>query len=218
MEMGLTILQLYLCLSLVVVVSCAQATAPRNPSMGMRPGTCDHYECPTYESVDVGYGYEIRVYKSAVWMSTGPIPAPSMTQATTTGFQRLFSYIQGDNKSKTKMNMTAPVITQTTPGKSVYTVSFYLPKKNQQNPPLADDLHVQPWKPTHVAIRQFGGYVTDALAKKEATALVDSLKNTKWKFNIEQSKGKSPEYLVAGYSPPFQITARVNEIMVPFTL
>ncbi|CAF1699613.1 unnamed protein product [Brassica oleracea] len=47
---------------------------------------------------------------------------------------------------------------------------------------------------------------------------MDSLKNTKWKFHIEQSKGKSPEYLVAGYSPPFQTTARVNEILVPFTL
>ncbi|KAL0710462.1 hypothetical protein Bca4012_017440 [Brassica carinata] len=216
--MGLTILQLSFCLSLVVVVSCAQASAPLNPSMGMRPGTCDHYECPTYELAEVGHGYEIRVYKSAVWMSTGLIPSPSMTQATTTGFQRLFSYIQGDNKSKTKMNMTAPVITQTTPGKSVYTVSFYLSKKNQQNPPLADDLHVQSWKPTYVAIRQFSGYVTDDIAKKEAATLMDSLKNTKWQFYIEQSKGKSPEYLVAGYSPPFQIIGRVNEILVPFTM
>lgn len=99
--------------------------------------------------------------------------------------------------------MTAPVITQTTPSKSVYTVPFYLPKKNQQNPPLADDLHAQPWKPTYVALRQFSGYVTDAKANKEAATLMDSLKNTKWKFHIVQSKGKSPEYLVAGYSPPF---------------
>ncbi|CAH8357007.1 unnamed protein product [Eruca vesicaria subsp. sativa] len=209
MKTGLTILQLSFCLSLIVVVSL---------SMGMRPETCDHYECPTYEMAESRNGYEIRVYKSAVWMSTGPITAPSMTEASKTGFQRLFRYIQGDNKSKTKMNMTAPVITQKPPGKSVYTVSFYLPKKNQQNPPLADDLHVQTWKPTYVAMRQFSGYVTDDIAKKEAAALMDSLKNTKWKVHIEQSKGKSPEYLVAGYSPPFQTTARVNEILVPFTM
>ncbi|ESQ27267.1 hypothetical protein EUTSA_v10019113mg [Eutrema salsugineum] len=221
METGLTILKLSLCLSLVVAVSCAKAPAPWNPSMGIRPGTCDHYECPTYNLAEAGYGYEIRVYDSAVWMSTAPIPAPSMTQATKTGFQRLFSYIQEDNKSKTKMNMTAPVITQATPGKSVlymYTVSFYLPKKNQQNPPLADDLHVQPWKPTHVAVRQFGGYVTDDAAKKEAAALMASLKGTEWSVSIEKSKGKSPDYLVADYNPPFQTTDRVNEILVPFNM
>lgn len=116
------------------------------------------------------------------------------------------------------MNMTAPVTTQATPGQSVYTVSFYLPKKNQQNPPMADDLHVQPWKPTYVAVRQFGGYVSDDAAKKEAAALMDSLKGTQWIVPIEKSKGKSPAYLVADYNPPFQTTARVNEILVPFTM
>ncbi|WZZ69426.1 hypothetical protein YC2023_080796 [Brassica napus] len=60
-------------LGLVVVVSCSQALAPWNPSMRMRPGTCDHYECPTYK-----LGYEIRMYNSAVWMSTDPITAPSI--------------------------------------------------------------------------------------------------------------------------------------------
>uniref|UniRef100_A0A1J3K335 Heme-binding protein 2 n=1 Tax=Noccaea caerulescens TaxID=107243 RepID=A0A1J3K335_NOCCA len=225
METGLTVLKLSFCLSLVVVISCAQpqAPAPWNPSMGMRPGTCDRYECPAYKLVDTGYGFEIRMYDSAVWMSTAPIPAPSMTQATKTGFQRLFSYIKGDNKSRTRMNMTAPVITQATPGKSVYTVSFYVAKKNQENPPLADGLHVQPWKPTYVAVRQIGGYVTDDAAKTEAAALMASLKvssnnGTEWIVAIEKSKGKSPEYLVADYNPPFQTTARVNEILVPFNM
>ena len=220
METGLTILNLSFFLGLVVVVSCSQAPAPWNPSLGMRPGTCDHYECPTYKLVEAGYGYEIRMYDSAVWMSTHPIPDPSITQGTKTGFQRLFRYIQGDNKSKIKMNMTAPVIIQITPGPEVYmyTVSFYIPKENQQTPPLADDLHVQSWKPTYVAIRQFSGYVTDDLAIKEAVALMDSLNGTKWKFHIEKSKGKRPDYFVADYNPPFQTTARVNEILVPFDM
>ncbi|CAH8361656.1 unnamed protein product [Eruca vesicaria subsp. sativa] len=78
MKTGLTILQLSFCLSLIVVVSL---------SMGMRPETCDQYECPTYEMPEAGNGYEICVYKSAVWMSTGSIPAPSMTEASKTGFQ-----------------------------------------------------------------------------------------------------------------------------------
>ncbi|CAH2067817.1 unnamed protein product [Thlaspi arvense] len=212
METGLTILKLSLCLSLVVVVSCAEST------MEMHLGVCDQYECPTYKLVEAGNGYQIRVYNSAVWMATAPIPASSMTQASTTGFQRLFSYIQGDNKSKTKMEMTAPVITQVIPGKSVYTVSFYLPKKYQQNPPLSDAFHMQPWKQTYVAVRQFGGYVSDEAAKKEVAALMASLKGTKWSVPVEKSKAKSPDYLVAGYSPPFQLIGRVNEVMVPFNM
>ncbi|KAL1223823.1 hypothetical protein V5N11_008804 [Cardamine amara subsp. amara] len=205
METGLNILKLSFYFSLVVVGSCAQAPKPLSQSLGIRPKICDQYECPTYKLVEAGNGYEIRMYNSAVWMSTDPIPAPSMTQATKTGFLRLFSYIQGDNKSKVKMDMTAPVITESTPGKSVYTVSFYLPKKNQQNPPLADGLHVQPWKPTYVAVRQFGGFVSDDSAKKEAAALMVRLHGTKWIMPVEKSKGKSPAYLIAGYNPPFQI-------------
>ncbi|CAF2065569.1 unnamed protein product [Brassica napus] len=64
METGLTILKMSFFkiqkkkmsffLGLVVVVSCSQALAPWNPSMRMRPGTCDHYECPTYKLVQAG--------------------------------------------------------------------------------------------------------------------------------------------------------------------
>ncbi|CAN8240306.1 unnamed protein product [Cochlearia groenlandica] len=219
METGLTILKLSLCLSLVVVVVFAQAPSPWDPSMGIRPRTCDRYECPTFKVAEAGYGYEIRMYDAAVYMSIGLIPATSMTQATKTGFQILFSYIKGDNKSKTKMNMTSPVITKATPGKSEYTVMFYLPKTNQQNPPLADNLHVQPWKQTYVAVRQIGGYATDNATKVEAEALMASLQGTEWIAAIEKSKGKSPEYLVADYNPPSQTTtARVNEILVPFNM
>ncbi|CAA7036983.1 unnamed protein product [Microthlaspi erraticum] len=200
-----TILKLSFCVTLVVVVSCAQASVP---------STCARTECPTYKMVEAGNGYEIRMYNAAVWMSTAPIPASSMTQATNTGFKRLFSYIQGDNKSKTRMSMTAPVVTQVTPGKSAYTVSFYIPKANQQNPPLADDLHVQKWNPTYVAVRQFGGWVSDDAAKKESAALMASLKGTKWIAPVEKTKG----YLVAGYNAPFEIIGRVNEIMVPFNM
>ncbi|KAL1192682.1 hypothetical protein V5N11_020178 [Cardamine amara subsp. amara] len=212
METGLNILKLSIYLSLVLVGSCALTPKP----LGMRPSSCDQYECPTFKLVDVGNGFEIRMYDSAVWISTDSISAPSMTQATKTGFQRLFNYIQGDNKSKLKMNMTAPVITEATPGKSVYTISLFIPKKNQQNPPQADGLHVKPLKPTYVVVRQFSGYVSDDVAVKEGIALQRSLVGTKWIAPILKGKAKSETYLVAVYDPPFQTTGRVNEIMVPF--
>lgn len=219
METGLKILKLSLCVSLVVVGSYAQAPAPWNPSNGFRPGTCDHYECPTYKLVEAGYGFEIRMYDAALWISTSPIPSLSMTQATKTGFRRLNRYIEGDNKSNVKMNMTAPVIAQATPGRSVYTVSLYLPKKNQQNPPQADDLHVRSTKPTYVAVRQIGGYVSNNVAKDEAAALMESLRDSNWILPIEKSKGKLPAYFLAVYNPPSHTTARViNEIMVPFNM
>ncbi|CAH8320212.1 unnamed protein product [Eruca vesicaria subsp. sativa] len=140
MKTDLAILKLSFFLSLVVVVSCSQAPAPWNPSMGTRPGTSR-------------LGYEIRMYNSAVWMSTDPIPASSMTQGTKTGFNE------------------------------------------------------EPTNPI--------GYVTDDSAIKEALALMDS---SEWKFHIEKSKGAWPEYLVTDYNPPFQTTARVNEILVPFDM
>ena len=46
--------------------------------------------------------------------------------------QRLFNYIGGENEEDMKINMTAPVLTETTPSggpfcKQKYTVGFFVP-------------------------------------------------------------------------------------------
>ncbi|KAJ8900689.1 hypothetical protein K2173_025500 [Erythroxylum novogranatense] len=132
--------------------------------VGIYPPTCDRIECPAYDVIEVGNGYDIRLYNSTVWMSTSAIQDISFVKATRTGFLQLFEYIQGKNSYNKKIEMTAPVITEVLPSdgpfcESSFAISFYVPKENQENPPPAQGLHVKRWKPTYSAVRQFGGFV-----------------------------------------------------------
>lgn len=47
---------------------------------------CSKIECPNFDVINVGDGYEIRRYNSAVWMTTSPIMDISLVDATRTGF------------------------------------------------------------------------------------------------------------------------------------
>lgn len=121
--------------------------------------------------------------------------------------------------------MTAPVITQVYPSdgpfcESSFVVSFYVPKENQANPPPAEGLHVQSWKTSYVAVRQFSGFVTDYNVGEEAAALQASIEGTVWSAAIENSRGvdQTSIYTVAQYNSPFEFGNRVNEIWMPFDI
>ncbi|KAE8680055.1 Ubiquitin-specific protease 15, putative isoform 1 [Hibiscus syriacus] len=166
--------------------------------VGIFPPTCNRIECPSFDVIQQGNGYEIR---------------------------RLFDYIQGKNKYKQQIEMTAPVITEVLPSdgpfcESSFTVSFYVPKVNQANPPPAEGLHLQRWKSTYVAIRQFGGFVTDYNIAEEAAALQASLEGTVWSGAIERTRKNNGTsvYTVAQYNSPFEFSGRVNEIWMLFDL
>jgi len=55
---------------------------------GKLPESCQKNECPTYNVIEEGKDYEIRSYKSPVWISTSPIRNKSFSGATRTGFIR----------------------------------------------------------------------------------------------------------------------------------
>ena len=140
-------------------------------------------------------------------------------------FCRLFDFIQGKNDYKQKLEMTAPVITEVSPGdgplcESSFVVSFFVPKENQANPPPAKGLHVQRWKTVYVAARQFGGYVTDSNVGVEAAALQATIAGTVWSDAIEKSHtaGHASVYTVAQYNDPFEYDNRVNEIWFLFDM
>ncbi|XP_047179991.1 heme-binding protein 2-like [Vigna umbellata] len=195
------------------------------PNVGALPPTCQRIECPSYDLIQVGNGYEIRRYNSPVWISNSPIQDISLVEATRTGFLRLFDYIQGKNNYKQKIEMTAPVISEVSPSdgpfcESSFVVSFYVPKENQANPPPAKGLHVQRWKTVYVAVRQFGGFVKDSEVGEQAAALKDSIAGTKWGAAVEKSKSANHTsvYTVAQYNAPFEYDNRVNEIWFLFDI
>ena len=187
--------------------------------VGIFPPTCNRIECPSFDLIEVGNGYEIRKYNSTIWVTTSPIQDISLVEATRTGFLQLFDYIQGKNKYKQQIEMTAPVITEVLPSdgpfcESSFRISFYLPKVNQANPPPAEGLHIQKWKSTYLAVRQFSGFVTDYNVGVEAAALEASLADTVWSPAIKKSQKEETTsvYLVAQYNSPFEFSGRVNEI------
>ncbi|KAK8706384.1 hypothetical protein V6N13_049953 [Hibiscus sabdariffa] len=215
--------KLSLLLSLLSNIGFLPGTSKNN--VGIFPPTCNRIECPSFDVIQQGNGYEIRRYNSSVWMSTSPIQDISLVEATRTGFLQLFDYIQGKNKYKQHIEMTAPVITEVLPSdgpfcESSFTVSFYVPKVNQANPPPAEGLHLQRWKSTYVAIRQFGGFVSDYNIAEEAAALQASLEGTVWSGAIERSRkdDATSVYTVAQYNSPFEFSGRVNEIWMLFDL
>nr|GME06341.1 heme-binding protein 2 [Ipomoea batatas] len=191
--------------------------------LGLFPPSCKRIECPTYDLIEAGKDYEIRRYNSSMWMSTAPIDDISLVQATKTGFLRLFDYISGENYYNEKIEMTAPVLTEVKPSDgpfcaSSFVVSFYVPKANQPNPPPSQSLHAQKWGETYVAVRQFGGFVSDSDVGKEAAALSASLQGTAWLDAIMNShRGENTTmYAVAQYNSPFEFEGRVNEVWLTF--
>ncbi|XP_059661368.1 uncharacterized protein LOC132307579 [Cornus florida] len=189
------------------------------------PPSCSRIECPGYDVIHAGDGYEIRRYNSPVWMTTSSIQDISFVDATRTGFFQLFDYIQGKNYDTKQIEMTAPVITQVSPSDgpfcaSSFAVSFYVPKVNQPNPPLAKGLLAQKWGTTYAAVRQFNGFVKDSDVGEEAAALEASLEGSTWSAAIEKSRAADPTtiYTVAQYNSPFEFDNRVNEIWMLFDM
>ncbi|KAG6480367.1 heme-binding protein 2-like [Zingiber officinale] len=198
---------LFLALLLLLLSAAAAGTAPP---------TCSRIECPSYDVVDQGNGFEIRRYISPLWISTSSIDDISLVNATRQGFLLLFDYIQGKNEYGETIEMTAPVITQVSPSDgpfcaSSFVVSFYVPKQNQGKPPPADGLSVQKWGVSYAAVRQFAGFVSDYGVAEEAAALYSSLEGSAW-FDAVEKQDPTSVYTVAQYNSPFEFTDRVNEI------
>lgn len=138
---------------------------------------------------------------------------------------RLFDYIQGKNEYNETIEMTAPVLTRVSPSDgpfcaSSFTVSFYVPAKNQADPPPADGLRVERWAGArYAAVRRFGGFVKDDDVGEQAALLDQSLQGTRWAAAVNDARradpGASP-YTVAQYNSPFEFSGRVNEIWMLF--
>lgn len=118
--------------------------------------------------------------------------------------------------------MAAPVVTQVSPSGSAqsYAVSFYIPKKNQAEPPAADGLTIQRIPSTYAAVKQFPGFVSDDNVVEATNDLIKSLTGTKYMDAINKAHGGDPahSYFVGQYNSPFELIGRTNEIWLTFQM
>jgi hypothetical protein len=134
----------------------ALPTRPRPAPEAGSPWFCHGIECPPFTVLETNKSstppWELRSYPSALWVSTNLefATGEELEQATYEGFRRLFAYIAGANAEEEKVEMTAPVLNEITPGqgpfcKSNLTLAFYVPQAFQTDgppKPTADNVYV----------------------------------------------------------------------------
>lgn len=135
---------------------------------------------------------------------------PNIILATVRGYSDneafgiLFDYITGSNKSKKKIEMTAPVISSEKIPMTVPVVSgtgsssFVLPSSYSMDTapePLDARARIEEIKSRHVAVIRFRGYTSDKNVKSKITALLDKLRK-----NGIDPQG---EPFLMRYNPPF---------------
>ncbi|KAG8444421.1 hypothetical protein GDO86_009559 [Hymenochirus boettgeri] len=156
--------------------------------------------------------YETRKYEAAKWVSTNVTSMKEWDSAVSTGFMRLFNYIQGTNEQKTKIEMTAPVTTFIQPGagpacESTITVSFYIPSEHQVDPPepTGTNVFIEERPEITVYVSSFGGFANESKNQEHLLKLSESLKRDGKLFDDNV-------YYTAGYDSPFKLLNRHNEV------
>jgi hypothetical protein len=133
--------------------------------------------------------------------------------ASARGFKRLFEYIDEGNALGVKIPMTSPVRVRVEPScgafcKQNFTVSFFMPKEYQSNPPppLDDTVFIEKDPPATYYVKSSGGFKVDDISVAHmANSLAQEL----------DAAGKSYDgkaWFVAGYDPPFRLSDRHNEV------
>ncbi|CAL8312771.1 unnamed protein product [Lota lota] len=160
-----------------------------------------------------GEDYEVRTYQAAKWVSTTTTGLQS-DPAISTGFRKLFKYIQGANQNKVTVDMTAPVACLVQPGagpacESTFTVSFYVPEEHQASPPEPSDetVFLEGKKEFTAYVRTYGGFSNEQSKQENLLKLVESLTRDGVPFQEQP-------YYTAGYDSPFKLTNRRNEVWI----
>ncbi len=177
-------------------------------------------ETPEYSVLNKFKNIEIRSYKEYIQAEV-EITGQDYISAIEKGFGILADFIFGNNISRQKIDMTAPVevknperVPMTAPvkvsGNGNYIVSFVMPKKYNIETlpePINKDIRFRTIRANEIAAIRFSGFFNQQNILKNITSLKDWLKNE----NIK-TEG---EYIIAVYNPPWipWFMAR-NEVMI----
>ncbi|XP_059129036.1 heme-binding protein 2 [Peromyscus eremicus] len=155
--------------------------------------------------------YEIRHYGPAKWVSTC-VESMDWDSAIQTGFSKLNGYIQGKNEKEMKLKLTAPVTSCVEAGSSPFsestiTISLRVPSEQQSDPPrpAESDVFIEDRAGMTVFVRSFDGFCSGQRNQEQLLTLANILREEGKVFNERV-------FYTAGYSSPFQLLDRNNEV------
>ena len=158
-----------------------------------------------YEVLEDFGDFEIRKYAPAIF-STVEINADNYKEASGSGFRVLAGYIFGDNERDQKIAMTSPVIMDfDNSSKMMFMVPSEYAMKDLPEP-NNPDIRFESHESKIMAAVTFGGWANDEKIEKHRRQLSALLQEK----GIEH-KGN---FLFLGYSPPFEMVNRKNEVVV----
>lgn len=160
------------------------------------------YDTPNYKIIEKEDQFEIRLYEAYIMAKVA-----LEEKMSDRGFQRIFSYISGNNSKKESIAMTVPVFNQEV-GTKYYT-AFVMPSKyNDASLPSPDDPEIKIEKVASktMAAYRFKGTVSQEIVSKNKIVLGQWL----------EKKGYTilSEAWLARYNSPFSLPIlRRNEIL-----
>jgi SOUL heme-binding protein len=176
---------------------------------------------PSYKVIKTDNDCEIREYVSYCVAETF-VDDSDLDEASSQGFRRLFRYISGGNRSKTEIEMTAPVISSkaekiemTAPVTSTrtaggYLTAFVMPEQlSLSTTPVPSDssIHIREILAHRVAVIKFSGRWTSSTMDEHQQRLMEWI----------SKNGLVPagQPVIARYDPPFMPWfLRRNEIQI----
>jgi len=161
-------------------------------------------EIQKYEVIQTSGEFEIRYYPSSI-MATVEMGG-TYDSSRNSSFGTLARYIFGGNEEKMQISMTAPVRVS----EAEQTMSFVMPSRysSAQLPKPEDDrVRLHSTDPAYAAVVRFGGWASDRKIQQMKERL------SAWIAAQGMKHNSRFEYL--GYNPPFQLTNRRNELLVP---
>ena len=165
-------------------------------------------ETPKHTLVKKENGFEIRQYDSMIIATTKV--RSDYSDAASTGFRRIASYIFGGNSANMSIKMTAPVLTNSPDPKDNYEIQFVMPSEHSMEDlpqPNSQNVTLKKVNLGRTAVLRFGGWATEERASKYKDKLRDLL----------AANGYTPKwtFMVAQYNSPWAIPPfRKNEIIV----
>ena len=165
-------------------------------------------ETPKHTLVKKENGFEIRQYDSMIIAKTKV--RSDYSDAASTGFRRIASYIFGGNSANMSIKMTAPVLTNSPDPKDNYEIQFVMPSEHSMEDlpqPNSQNVTLKKVNLGKTAVLRFGGWATEERASKYKNKLRDLL--------VANGYAANGIFMVAQYNSPWAIPPfRKNEIIV----